>query len=101
MVNLEKWLQQQFDETLVEPNSVLEKAISSMKRHWTKLTLFLCVAGAHLGNNFIEQALKKAISQRKNAYFYKTEPAENTSGNTYCRDRNGCKWPPGAGTSHS
>lgn len=73
MEDLEKWLQQQFDEKLVEPNSALGKAIKYMQRHWKKLTQFLQVAGAPLDNNIVERALKKAILHRKNAYFYKTE----------------------------
>jgi transposase len=40
--------------------------------HWTKLTLFLRPAGAHIDNNIVERALKKAILNRKNALFYKT-----------------------------
>jgi hypothetical protein len=44
-----------------------------MKHHFHKLTLFLRVPGAPLGNNLCERALKKAILYRKNALFYKTE----------------------------
>jgi transposase len=43
-----------------------------MLRHWEALTLFLRRPGAPLDNNICEQALKKAILHRKNAYFYKT-----------------------------
>jgi hypothetical protein len=42
-------------------------------KHWEELTLFLRQSGAPLDNNICEQALKKAILHRKNAYFYKTE----------------------------
>jgi hypothetical protein len=53
MENLEKWLQQQFDEKKVEPNSSLGDAIDFMQRHWDKLTLFLHVPGAPLDNNIV------------------------------------------------
>ena len=73
MEELKEWLQKQFDEKRVEPNSGLGDAIRYMQRHWEKLTLFLRVASAPLDNNIVERALKKAILNRKNAYFYKTE----------------------------
>lgn len=72
MEQLHAWLQRQFDERRVEPNSALGGAISYLLRHWRKLTLFLRVAGAPLDNNVCERALKKAILHRKNALFYKT-----------------------------
>src|SRR5881396_1953620 len=59
-------------ENRVEPNSGLGQAITYMRRHWEKLTLFLRQAGAPLDNNLCERALKKAILHRKNALFYKT-----------------------------
>jgi hypothetical protein len=37
------------------------------------MTGFLRIEGAPLDNNCLEQALKVAILNRKNAYFYKTE----------------------------
>jgi transposase len=72
MVDLEAWMRQQFDDHLVEPNSGLGAAITFMRKHWAKLTLFLRVPGAPLDNNVCERALKKAILHRKNALFYKT-----------------------------
>ena len=72
MDRLEKWMRQQFDEHLVEPNSGLGDAIGYMQKHWSKLTLFLREPGAPLDNNICERALKKAILHRKNALFYKT-----------------------------
>jgi len=72
MDELHRWLQQQFEEKLVEPNSSLGGAIAYMLKHWEKLTLFLRVAGAPLDNNACEQALKMAIRHRKNSLFYKT-----------------------------
>jgi len=73
MEALKAWLTVQIEERRVEPNSGLGQAIAYMHRHWDKLTLFLRQPGAPLDNNICEQALKKAILHRKNAYFYKTE----------------------------
>jgi transposase len=73
MDQLHRWLKQQFDKKLVEPNSALGDAINYMLNHWDKLTLFLRKAGAPLDNNICERALKKAILHRKNALFYRTE----------------------------
>lgn len=72
MENLEEWFKAQIAERRVEPNSGLGKAISYMKNHWKKLTLFLRVPGAPLDNNICERGLKKAILHRKNALFFKT-----------------------------
>ena len=44
-----------------------------MLKHWKELTLFLREPGVPLDNNICERALKKAIINRKNALFYKTE----------------------------
>jgi len=76
MDQLKAWLTAQIEERKVEPNSGLGQAITYMRKHWDKLTLFLRFLrhpGAPLDNNVCEQALKKAILHRKNAYFYKTE----------------------------
>lgn len=72
MAALESWMQQQFDERRVEPNSGLGEAIRYMQKHWAKLTRFLQVAGAPIDNNICERALKRAILHRKNAMFYRT-----------------------------
>lgn len=73
MAELEKWLQANFDDKTVEPNSTLGGAITYMQNHWQALTLFLRVPGAPLDNNICERALKKSIMHRKNSLFYKTE----------------------------
>lgn len=73
MEELHAWMERQFAEKRVEPNSGLGEAIRYMLKHWEKLTLFLRRAGAPLDNNIVERALKKAILHRKNALFYKTE----------------------------
>lgn len=70
---LERWMREQIDQKLVEPNSALGKAIIYMTKRWDRFTLFLREPGAPLDNNIAERALKKAILHRKNALFYKTE----------------------------
>jgi len=73
MKDLRKWFDEQFEGKIVEPNGGLGQAIKYMCNHWEALTLFLRVPGAPLDNNICERALKKAILNRKNALFYKTE----------------------------
>jgi transposase len=72
METLHAWMEAQFTERTVEPNSGLGKAISYMLNHWPALTLFLREPGAPLDNNLCERALKKAILHRNNSLFYKT-----------------------------
>jgi len=69
---LKDWLNAQFTDRLVEPNSALGEAITYLLKHWEKLTLFLRQPGAPLDNNVCERALKRAILHRKNALFFKT-----------------------------
>jgi transposase len=73
MEDLHHWLERQFDEKKVEPNSTLGKAIKYMLNHWAELTLFLRVEKAPLDNNICERALKMAILHRRNSLFFKTE----------------------------
>jgi transposase-like protein len=73
MDTMYKWFDSQFQERKVEPNCALGKAIKYMQNHWTELTRFLSVPGCPLDNNIVEQSLKKAILNRKNSYFFKTE----------------------------
>ena len=72
MEALHEWLEAQFGDRKVEPNSSLGKAITYLLRHWKALTLFLRQAGAPLDNNLCERALKRAVLHRKNALFYRT-----------------------------
>jgi transposase len=72
MKGLHEWMEAQLAEHKTEPNSGLGKAISYLLNHWLKLTLFLRQPGAPIDNNIVERALKKAILNRKNAFFYKT-----------------------------
>jgi transposase len=72
MKTLHEWLEAQFAQHLVEPNSGLGKAITYFLRHWKGLTAFLREAGAPVDNNLCERALKRAVLHRKNALFYRT-----------------------------
>jgi hypothetical protein len=72
MNELKGWLDKQFDDRLVEPNSALGKAIAYMQGHGETLTRFLSVENAPLDNNLVERALNLFIRQRKNSLFYKT-----------------------------
>lgn len=72
MDELARWMNEQFDERLVEPNSGLGKALRYLIRHWDELTLFLRQAGAPLDNNLCERILKRAILHRKASMFYRT-----------------------------
>jgi len=72
MKELQQWMKAQLAEHRTEPNSGFGKAISYLLNHWTKLTLFLSQPGAPIDNNIVERALKKAILNRRNAFFYKT-----------------------------
>ncbi len=72
MEELQQWMEAQFAQHLVEPNSGLGKAITYFLRHWKGLTAFLREAGAPLDNNLCERALKRAVLHRKNALFYRT-----------------------------
>jgi transposase len=71
MQALHQWMNEQFDQRLVEPNSGLGQALRYMLKHWSKLTRFLHKAGAPLDNNIVERALKRAIRHRRNSLFYK------------------------------
>src|SRR4029450_7006213 len=73
MAALKSWLEQQFEERNVEPNSSLGKAFQYLLNHWQTLTQFLQVERSPLDNNIVERALKLAIRQRKNSLFYATD----------------------------
>lgn len=72
MKDLQRWMTEQLDQRLVEPNSGLGQALRYMLNHWSGLTLFLRQAGAPLDNNLCERILKRAIRHRRNSMFYKT-----------------------------
>lgn len=73
MEEMKEWIERQFAERLVEPNSSVGGALRYWLNHWEGLTAWLRVAGAPLDNNAVERALKQFILMRKNSLFYKTE----------------------------
>ncbi len=73
MEKLKTWLDSQFSDKKVEPNSGLGQAVFYMLNHWKEFTTFLREPNVPLDNNICERALKKAILHRKNSLFFKTE----------------------------
>jgi hypothetical protein len=73
MNGLKEWFKVQFEQKTIEPNSALGSAIKFMQKHWHKLTQFLRVAGDPLDNTLVERTLKRAILNRKNSMFFRTE----------------------------
>jgi transposase len=73
MERLQRWLEQQTIERLVEPNSSLGKAMAYLVEHGETLPRFLHEPGAPLDNNLAERALKLALRQRTNSLFSATE----------------------------
>ena len=69
---LHGWMEEQFEQRKVEPNSGLGQAIPYMLKRWEPLTRFLEGPGAPLDNNLSERALKTAILHRQNSMAYKT-----------------------------
>ena len=72
MEEIEAWIEEQFGQRKVEPNSSLGQAFSYLKKHWQALTLFLREPGAPIDNNIVERGLKMAILHRKASMFFKT-----------------------------
>ncbi len=70
---LKGWMQQQFADKQVEPNSRLGQALNYMLKRWQALTGFLRIPGAPLDNNLAEQALKLSVRYRNNSLFYKNQ----------------------------
>jgi transposase len=73
MEQLRCWIDEQFQQRKVEPNSVLGKALAYLQRHWEGLTQFLRHGRAPLDSNAVERALKRVVLHRKNALFFRTE----------------------------
>ena len=69
---LREWLEQQFQDRAVEPNSSLGQAFAYLLKRWQTLTQFLRIPGAPLDSNTVERALKLFIRQRRNSLFHAT-----------------------------
>jgi hypothetical protein len=70
MDDLKAWMEKQFEDRCVEPNSRLGGAFDYLLKRWKPLTRFLEVPGAPLDNNTAERALKMILRLRKNSLFY-------------------------------
>jgi transposase len=64
---LKGWMEQQFADKQVEPNSRLGQAFNYMLKRWAALRGFLRIPGAPLDNNPAEQALKLSVRYRNNS----------------------------------
>jgi hypothetical protein len=73
MRELREWIEGEFRDRRVEPNSSLGKAFQYLLNHFEKLTRFLSVPGTPIDNNQAERVLKRFVLFRKNSLFYKTE----------------------------
>lgn len=73
MDGLQGWMKDQLEQKKAELNSGLGKAINYFLKRWDRLTLFLRIPGAPLDSTIVERALKKAILNRKNSFFFKTQ----------------------------
>lgn len=73
MRRLKAYCNQLIEHKEVEPNSSFGKAINYLNNHWEAFTLFLRVADVPLTNNTAERLIKRAVLNRKNAYFFRNE----------------------------
>jgi hypothetical protein len=73
MRELREWIEDEFQDRRVEPNSSLGKAFQYLLNHFEKLTRFLSAPGTPIDNNEAERVLKRFVLFRKNSLFYKTE----------------------------
>lgn len=71
--DLKAWMETQFRDRHVEPNSDLGQAMNYMLKRWERFTRFLTLPGVPLDNNFVERVLKRLIFQRKNSLFFANE----------------------------
>ncbi|MBA3604039.1 MAG: transposase [Parachlamydiaceae bacterium] len=71
--NLKNYSKGLIDDKKTEPNSNLGKAINYMFNHWEEFTLFVRKPGVPIDNNADERLMKRAVLNRKNGLFFKTE----------------------------
>jgi transposase len=79
IVKLYEWIERQFEQRLVEPNSSLGQALRYLRRHRQELTKFLSLVNIPLDNNPAERALKPVVLLRKNSMFYRNEHGASIS----------------------
>lgn len=68
---------EQGEQSIVEPNSNLGKAMSYFIKHFDALSAFCRIPGAPIDNNESERALKLVIRGRKNSLFHQTAVGAN------------------------
>jgi len=73
MAQLKTWMEEQLAAHEFEENDALGEAVGYFLNHYPGLTQFCKVAGAPIDNNLAERILKRAVLNRKNSLFYKTE----------------------------
>lgn len=73
MDELKRYSTSLIEDKKTEPNSNLGKAINYMFNHWEEFTLFLRKPGVPIHNNDDEILMKRAVLNRKNGLFFKTE----------------------------
>jgi transposase len=69
---LYEWIEKQFLQREVEPNSSLGQAMKYLQNHRPELTKFLSVEKVPLDNNPAERVLKRPVLLRNGALFFKT-----------------------------
>ena len=82
MTGLHDWMTQRLALREAEPNSGLGDAIGYLIKHWQALTRFLYCEGAPLDNTACERALERAIVDRKNSLFFKTNKGAQVATST-------------------
>lgn len=73
MEMLKWWMEEQFNQHKVEPNSAVGSAYNYLLSHWSGLTQFLQTPRAPLDNNICERALKLVVLQRKNSNYFRSD----------------------------
>jgi transposase len=73
MEGIKKYCNNLVEGKKVEPNSSPGKTIAYLNNHWEAFTLFLRIPGVPLTNNDAERLIKRAVLNRKNAYFFRNE----------------------------
>lgn len=73
MAELKEWMEQQLATHTVEENDACGRAIKYFLDHYEGLIQFCRVAATPIDNNLAERILKRAVLNRKNSLFFKTE----------------------------
>jgi transposase len=73
MDELKKWMEQQLSTHTIEKNDACGRAVTYFIDHYEGLTQFCRVSNAPIDNNLAERILKRAVLNRKNSLFFKTE----------------------------